>query len=347
MTAAAKRLVQSGDLWRLIRRAVIGAALILAVAANVVGLATIVIDHQRAFDWDNYVEAARRYPLGTLYDWQHPYAFHYAPQLAPVLGVITSAGLVAWRAAHFVALALLPSRRLGLLLLVSYPFWADVINGNLMVFVLLAAAWAYRGNGVAMAVYLGLCVLIPRPIILPLAAWLLWRRPASRWPLVGILVIVALTALGTGYLPDWIDSLQASGVQEISNDFNLSPSHLLGPAWVIIGLPLAIWLTRRGRLGWASMAISPYLLPYWVQMLGLELVRPQESLGIAPGGATGLTSDDEALGDSGTSGRPAGIRQASVVSALRVQHSRTAGPDSGVGGTVTVAADNPHRPYVG
>jgi hypothetical protein len=296
VTKGSKRLLERSDLWRLIRRAVIGAAVILAVAANGVGLATIVIDHQRAFDWDNYVEAARRYPLGTLYDWQHPYAYHYAPQLAPVLGVITSAGLVAWQAAHFVALALLPSRRLALLLLVSFPFWADVVNGNLMVFVLLAATWAYRGNGLAMAVYLGLCVLIPRPIILPLGAWLLWRRPESRWPLVGILVIVALTALGTGYLPEWIGSLQASGVQEISNDFNLSPSHLIGPAWVVIGLPLAIWLTRRGRLGWASMAISPYLLPYWVQMLGLELVRPQELPGIAPSSATGLNLGDDAAG---------------------------------------------------
>ena len=68
-----------------IRRALIGAALVLAVAANLVGLATIVIDHQRAFDWDNYVEAARRFPLGTLYDWQEPYYYRYAPQLAPGL----------------------------------------------------------------------------------------------------------------------------------------------------------------------------------------------------------------------------------------------------------------------
>ena len=44
-----------------IRRALIGAALILAVAGNVVGLATIVIDHRRAFDWEIYLEAARRY----------------------------------------------------------------------------------------------------------------------------------------------------------------------------------------------------------------------------------------------------------------------------------------------
>jgi len=258
----------------LARRALIGAALVLAVAANLIGLATIAIDHARPFDWDNYVEAARRFPLGTLYDWRYPYGYHYAPQLAPVLGLLTSAGIVAWRAAHFVALALLPSRRLALVLLVSYPFWADVNTGNLMVFVLLAAAWALRGNGAATSIYLALCVLIPRPVMLPLLAWLLWQHSAWRWPFVGMALLVVLTAIPTGYLPDWIGSFVSSGVKDVANDFNLSPSRFIGPAWLVIGVPLAAWLTIRGRLGWASMAISPYLLPYWVQMLGLELVRP-------------------------------------------------------------------------
>jgi hypothetical protein len=263
----------------LVRRAMIAAAIIVALVANVIGLATIVIDHQRAFDWDNYVEAARRFPLGTLYEWQYPYAYHYAPQLAPVLGVVTGAGITAWRVGHFVALALLPSRKLALLLLVSYPFWFDVNTGNLMVFVLLAAAWAYRGNSLATGVYLVLCILVPRPIMLPLLLWILWQRPAWRWPFIGMAVIGALTAIPTGYLPAWIGSLFQSGANEIANDFNLSPSRFIGTSWLVIGLPLAAWLTIRGRLGWASMAISPYLLPYWVQMLGLELVRPGSDLG--------------------------------------------------------------------
>ena len=257
-----------------LRRALIASAVILALAVNVVGLATIVIDHQRAFDWDNYVEAARRFPLGTMYDWQYPYGYHYAPQLAPVLGVLSGAGITIWRLAHFAALALLPSRKLALLLLVSYPFWADVNTGNLMIFVLLAAAWAYRGNSVATGAYLVLCVLIPRPIMLPLLAWLLWQRPAWREPFLGMVALTLLTAIPTGYLPDWIGSFLSSGVKDVANDFNLSPSRFVGAAWMIVGVPLGIGLTWRGRLGWASMAISPYLLPYWVQILGLELVRP-------------------------------------------------------------------------
>jgi hypothetical protein len=160
-------------------------------------------------------------------------------------------------------------------LLVSYPFWYDVNTGNLMVFVVLAAAWAFRGSATATGIYLGLCLLVPRPIMLPLLAWLLWQRPAWRWPFVGMVALVLLTAAPTGYLPDWIGSLVGSGVTEVANDFNLSPSRFVGVAWLVVGVPLAAWLTVRGRLGWASMAISPYLLPYWVQMLGLELVRPQ------------------------------------------------------------------------
>jgi len=262
----------------LLRAGLIGSALALAAVVNVIGLATIVIDHQRAFDWDNYVEAARRFPLGTLYDWDYPYGFHYAPQLAPVLGAVTSIGILAWRAAHFVALALLPSRRLAVLLVVSYPFWADVNTGNLMVFVLLAAAWALRGNAIAVAAYLVLCALIPRPIMLPLLAWILWQRPAWRWPFVGIVALVIASAVPTGYLGDWVASFNASGVKDIANDFNLSPSRFVGPWWLLVGIPLGVWLTLRGRIGWASMAISPYLLPYWVQLLGLELVRPRDAV---------------------------------------------------------------------
>ncbi len=258
-----------------VRRALIGAAVVLAVIANAIGLATIVIDHQRAFDWDNYLEAARRYPLGTLYDWQAPYFYRYAPQLAWLFGVLPTVGLLAWRVAHFVALALLPSRRLSLLLLVSYPFWFDLNTGNLMIFVLLAAAWAYRGNGIATGIYLAMCILIPRPIMLPLMAWLLWQRPAWRLPFLGIALGVVLTAIPSGYLASWIGSLTQLGPDEITNDFNLSPSRFIGLAWLVVGLPLAAWLTLRRRLGWASLAISPYLLPYYVQMLGLELVQPK------------------------------------------------------------------------
>jgi len=110
--------------------------------------------------------------------------------------------------------------------------------------------------------------------MVPLLAWILWRRPEWRLPFIGVAVLAVVTAIPTGYLSNWIGSLLGSGAGEISNDFNLSPSRFLGPAWLLVGVPLAGWLTLRGRVGWATMAISPYLLPYYVQMLGLEMVVP-------------------------------------------------------------------------
>ncbi len=259
-----------------LRRAVLGVVVALAVVANGVGLVTIVIDHARPFDWDNWVEAARRFPLGTLYDWSHPYAYHYAPQLAPVFGALTWIGIGAWRVLHLAVLPFMPSRWLGALLLVSYPFWADVDNGNLMVFIVFAAAWAVRGSRVASIAFIAMAFLMPRPIMLPLLAWLLWRRPNLRWPAVALAAAVLVTALPTGYLGDWLSSFAGSAAKDVANTLNLSPSRFIGYWWLLIGLPAAAWLTVRGRLGWASLAVSPYLLPYWIQMLGLELVEAPE-----------------------------------------------------------------------
>jgi len=47
----------------------------------------------------------------------------------------------------------------------------------------------------------------------------------------------------------------------------------MGSLWVPIGLVLAAWLTWRGRLGFASLAASPYWLPYYLFMPFLELRR--------------------------------------------------------------------------
>src|SRR3989304_9781620 len=111
--------------------------------------------------------------------------------------------------------------------------------------------------GVATAAYLPIGVLVPRPIMLPLLAWILWERPSGRWPFVGIVALVIATAIPTGYLGDWIASFNASGVKDIANDFNLSPSRFVGPWWLLVGVPLGGWLTLRGRIGWAMLAVPP------------------------------------------------------------------------------------------
>jgi len=54
----------------------------------------------------------------------------------------------------------------------------------------------------------------------------------------------------------------------MSRPFNWLPSRFIGMAWVPVGVALAAWLTLRGRLGLASVVISPYLLAnYWLMLL--------------------------------------------------------------------------------
>ena len=172
------------------------------------------------------------------------------------------------------------------MVLVSYPFFFDVSSGNLMVFVLLAGTWAIRGNRVAIAAYLLLAVLIPRPLTLPLAAWLLWKRPAWRLPAALVVLGVMASTAALGYGSAWADALTRSA-GDVRNVFNLGPTGFIGPAWLLVGIPLGVWLTFRGRLGWASLAISPYLLPYYYLMLGLE-VAPGRGAGSRPAFMTAL-----------------------------------------------------------
>ncbi len=58
---------------------------------------------------------------------------------------------------------------------------------------------------------------------------------------------------------------------EMVIDYNFGPSAWIGLAWVPIGLALAAWLTWRGRLGFASVAASPYWFGYYLLMLFLEI----------------------------------------------------------------------------
>jgi hypothetical protein len=150
------------------------------------------------------------------------------------------------------------------LLLVSWPFWFDAVSGNVLTFVVLAAWWALKGNRVAIFAYLALCLLMPRPLMLPVAIWLLWKHAEWRLPFAGMVAINAVLVLMTGLADDWIPALLAA-TDTWQHKLNFGPSRLIGPAWVIVGIPLAVFLTWRGRLGLASLAVSPYILPtYWL-----------------------------------------------------------------------------------
>jgi len=222
-----------------------------------------------AFDWENFIQAAARLEQGSLYEFDYPYAFRWSPVAAWILGFVTIMPVSAWLVLHVAVLPLLRSWWLVLACLVSYPLWFDIQTGNIMIFVAVTAVWAVRANAPATALFLALTVLVPRPLMLPLAAWLLWKRPASRLPFVALFAAHAALVVASGYATDWLVALTTVEA-ELTSDFNFGPSVLIGALWIPIGAALAVWLTARGRLGLACLAASPYWLPYYFLMLLLE-----------------------------------------------------------------------------
>ena len=239
-----------------------------------------IVEGTAAVDWVQYVEASKRLRGDDLYAVTDSYAYRYSPLLAPIFGLFAVVGSLGWRALHLVAAAVLPTWPLRIATLASWPFWYDVETGNLMVFILLAAAWAVRGSRLGTGAFLLLAILVPRPLMIPVVAWLLWQRPEWRVPFVAAFAAHALAVLAIGWGPEWIGTIVAAG-RDATLPSNVGPSRFIGTLpWVIIGGALAAWLTWRGRLGLASIAASPYWLPYYLIMSLLELAdlrRPQAS----------------------------------------------------------------------
>ncbi len=250
-------------------------ALLLAIgipnlAAATATIRTLLLDGY-AFDWTNFLRAAERFPDASLYHFAEPYAFRYSPIAAWLFGLIAPLGLTVWRLAHLAALAALRDWRLIVLVLISYPFWFDVETGNLLTFVAVAGVAALRGSQLATGMYLALFLLVPRPLAVPLTVWLLWHRPEWRLPFAAMFLAQAAIVVALGLAGPWLTALMSSS-SEFHADLNLGPTALIGAWWLLVAIPLAAWLTWRGRLGLASIAASPYWLPYYFLMLLLELV---------------------------------------------------------------------------
>ena len=269
--AAQPRAARIGWLVLIAAAAGLVAAVNLYLAGRSIGL---ILGGEPAVDWEQYVEAARRLRSGgDLYEIAHDYVSRYSPLFAAFFGLIAPIGLGAWRLLHLVAALALPSWPMRLIVLVSWPFWYDVQTGNLLTFVFLAAAWAVRGNRLAIGIYLLLFILGPRPLMLPVAAWLLWQRPEWRLPFATALVAHAAAVFGLGWAEGWIGSLVAA-TEDASLPSNVGPSRFVGTIpWLVVGLPLAAWLTWKGRVGWASLAASPYWFPYYLLFAALEADR--------------------------------------------------------------------------
>jgi hypothetical protein len=264
------------------RAARLGGLVLIAVAGGLLATVNLylagrsiglIIDGVPAVDWQQYAEASRRLDGGDLYALTYDYSFRYSPLFAAAFGLIVPIGVIGWRVLHLVAVLALPSMPMRLIVLVSWPLWYDIQTGNLLTFVFLAAAWALRGNRLAIGVYLLLTILGPRPLMLPLAAWLLWQRPEWRWPFAAAVVVHVAAVIGLGWAEGWVGTLVAAA-EDAALPSNVGPSRLVGTIpWLVVGLPLAAWLTWKGRVGWASLAASPYWLPYYLLFPLLEVDR--------------------------------------------------------------------------
>lgn len=250
-----------------------GLVVILAVvnATLLPGPIQNLIEGGVALDWVQFVESGDRVFSGGLYDQTDSYGFRWSPVAAYAFAALGSIGSGAWRLLHVAAALTLPTWPMRLVTLASWPFWSDVETGNVMTFVLLAAALAARGSRLGTGAFLVLTLVMPRPLMLPIAIWLLWKQPEWRLPFIALVAVHSALVLASGWGPEWVSLLMSlGGGATQSND--LGPSRFLGPYWLLIGIPLAGILAWRGRLGWASLAVAyPYVLGYYFLMLILEV----------------------------------------------------------------------------
>ena len=136
---------------------------------------------------------------GTLYEFNEFYAYRWSPVAAWILGFVTLMPLWLWQVLHVAVLPLLRSWWLVVACLITFPLWFDIQTGNLMIFIAVTGFWAYRGNGPATALFLVLTLLVPRPLMIPLAAWILWNRPPWRLPFLLLFVGHAALVVASGY----------------------------------------------------------------------------------------------------------------------------------------------------
>lgn len=249
----------------------VGVVLLPLAAVNAVGLAQTALWLIRhggtGGDWSTLsaLSLADPYAVGG-FRWSPPAAWIWATAVVPL-------GLPLWQALHLVVLALVRDWRVIGLALLSWAFWQDLANGNVMTLVVVSAWWALRGSTAGTVAFLALSVLVPRPLMLPVLAWLLVKRPQARLWFALLAVLVIGLALASGQMGDWVERLLVTGRDELSSMWNIGPSKLIGPVWIPIGVALAAVLAWKGWLGISSVVIGPYLFPYYMLMGLLDVPR--------------------------------------------------------------------------
>lgn len=188
-----------------------------------------------------------------------------------------------------VALAVtMPSRLLTIVVLLANPFWFDLWLGNIKVLVLWLASWGLTGRRWAVVGYLVLAVLVPRPLVIPLAVWFLWKEPWVRLPFVAMFGLHALGVVASGWGDEWLARLAAAAGNEVRSPYNYGPSQFIGMLWLPIGLVLGAVAWHRGRPALAGLLVAPYWLPYYFLLPLAELALRRETARRAANDRAGL-----------------------------------------------------------
>ncbi len=238
----------------------------------------LIVDGSVAFDWRIFVEAGNRAWAHSpdLYEITPTYSFRHSPLLAYLMPTIAWIGTIGIRLITVAAAFVMPTWPMRLLALASWPFAMDMQHGALITVLVLAAAWALRGSLPAGIAFIALALLSPRPLMIPVVAFLLWRQPSMRMPAIVMTVASGFGVLATGYATDWLAVLTSRGLDPYNALLNVSPTRIIGSWWIPLGLVAAAWLTYRGRPGLAALAISPYVLPHYLLFGLLDLDRSRQ-----------------------------------------------------------------------
>jgi len=224
-------------------------------------------------------------------------AYRYTPLFAYLFVPLAALGHTAWAALHFAAIFAFPLR-IARIVPLLWPFWWDVGVGSNMIFIALFGFYAMKGRAWAIAATLAIAILIPRPLMAPLVVWLLWHHRGTRFPFAVAALGSLGFAYGTGHLARWMEILVSSG-SELGVSYNVGPSAVIGLAWVPTGMALAALLTWRGQVGWASLVISPYWLPYYLTIPIADLQKSHTINGRSPradAGEEGIDSPEDPRG---------------------------------------------------
>jgi hypothetical protein len=252
-----------------VRRAVVAAVVIVFAAWNLSWLGQLwdwaTLHGLGTNDWSLLASLDPAHPFaGSSFHWSVPAAYLWAYVVVPM-------GFGAWTVLHFAALATVGDWRVVALALATFPFWADVASGNVLVFAFVFGWHALAGRRWAIVGFVVLAALVPRPLMVPVLAWLLWRSGLARVTFAAAAVTVVAAALIQGDLGTWLGRLVSTPANELAAPWNVGPSAIIGAAWIPVGIVLGAWLTYRGRLGLASLAFTPYVIHYYAIFALLEL----------------------------------------------------------------------------